>query len=153
MAEEINQVEEPQEIDWQAKYEEMRSHSRDWEKKAKANQSAADELQKLKEQSMSDMEKAEARANEAEKQLAAIKAEQERTESAKRVSNETKVPLELLLFLPDEQSMVEFAKSYEKQTRVQAAPNALNGSQIVAGGENTQSTADVFSEFASQFFK
>ena len=50
MAEELQEVEaqeveaEQAETDWKAKYESMREHMRDWEKKAKANQSAADEL-------------------------------------------------------------------------------------------------------------
>lgn len=38
-----------EETDWEAKYKEALGHSRDWEKKAKANKAAADELQQLKE--------------------------------------------------------------------------------------------------------
>ena len=34
-------------VDWQAKYEAMRQHAREWEKAAKANKGAADELEKL----------------------------------------------------------------------------------------------------------
>ena len=45
-------------IDWEAKYKEALGHSRDWEKKAKANKAAADELEKLKEASMTEQEKA-----------------------------------------------------------------------------------------------
>ena len=41
-------------IDWEAKYKEALGHSRDWEKKAKANKAAADELEKLKESQMSE---------------------------------------------------------------------------------------------------
>ena len=44
-------------IDWEAKYKEALGHSRDWEKKAKANKAAADELEKLKESQMSETEK------------------------------------------------------------------------------------------------
>ena len=38
---------EPEPIDYKAKYEAMKSHSREWERKAKENQGAADELEKL----------------------------------------------------------------------------------------------------------
>mgnify|MGYP004530823957 FL=1 len=35
--------------DWEAKYNEMKQHSREWERKAKANKEAADELASLME--------------------------------------------------------------------------------------------------------
>jgi len=46
-----------QEIDWKA-------HARDWEKKAKANNKAADELEKFKQAAMTDQEKAVAEAEQ-----------------------------------------------------------------------------------------
>lgn len=52
--------------DWQAKYEAMRAHSREWEKKAKENQGAADELEKLREAQATEQEKATNRAEKAE---------------------------------------------------------------------------------------
>ena len=60
-----------EEIDWEAKYKEALGHSRDWEKKAKANKAAADELEKLKESQMSETEKAAKRTQELEAQVAA----------------------------------------------------------------------------------
>ena len=39
----------PPEIDYEAKYREAVAHSREWEKRAKDNKAAADELQQLKE--------------------------------------------------------------------------------------------------------
>ena len=44
--------------DWKAKYEAMREHMREWEKKAKANQEAADKLKQLEEDGKSEVEKA-----------------------------------------------------------------------------------------------
>ncbi len=69
MAEEANenQAAGGEETDWQAKYEAMKSHAREWEKKAKENQGAASELEKLKEEQLSEIEKAQNRAKEAER--------------------------------------------------------------------------------------
>ena len=81
MAEELQEVEaqeveaEQAETDWKAKYESMREHMRDWEKKAKANQSAADELEQLKAAQMTEQEKAIARAEQAEAELATYASE------------------------------------------------------------------------------
>lgn len=57
-------VQEPhgeQSTDWEAKYREAVSHSREWEKRAKDNKAAADELQQLKESQMCEQQKAEAK--------------------------------------------------------------------------------------------
>lgn len=51
--------------DWEAKYRETLAHSREWEKRAKANNGAADELEKLKAASMTEQEKAVAAAEKA----------------------------------------------------------------------------------------
>jgi hypothetical protein len=57
--------------DWEAKYKEVLGHSRDWEKRAKDNKTAADELATLKASQMSDQEKAVADA-EAKGRTAAV---------------------------------------------------------------------------------
>ena len=44
----------------------MKTHSREWERKAKENQGAADELEKLKAENLSELEKAQQRAKAAE---------------------------------------------------------------------------------------
>ena len=76
-----DQVSQESETDWKAKYEAMREHSRDWEKKAKANQSAADELEKLKAAQMTEQDKANARADAAEAELAQLKAEKAKVDA------------------------------------------------------------------------
>lgn len=155
MAEEttITQAEKAESIDWQAKYEEMRGHMRDWEKKAKANQSAADELEKLKSAQMTEQEKERERAEKAESELAALKAEQARTEAAMRIADETGVPLEMLMFCSDEDAMADFAKAYAKETHVSSAPSALGGSRIIKGNDQPKSNGDIFADFAQGFFK
>lgn len=85
--------------DWKAKYEAMRQHSRDWESKAKANQSAADELEKLKADSQTEQEKALARAQKAEAELEKLKADAERAQTVTSIADETAVPAELVQML------------------------------------------------------
>ena len=83
-------------IDWEAKYKEALGHSRDWEKKAKANKAAADELEKLKESQMSETEKAAKRTQELEAQVAAYKAKEQQAEWKAQVSAKTGIPAEAL---------------------------------------------------------
>ncbi len=83
-------------IDSEAKYKEALGHSRDWEKKAKANKAAADELEKLKESQMSETEKAAKRTQELEAQVAAYKAKEQQAEWKTQVSAATGIPAEAL---------------------------------------------------------
>ena len=71
-------------------------HSRDWEKKAKANKAAADELEKLKESQMSETEKAAKRTQELEAQVAAYKAKEQQADWKAQVSAETGVPADVI---------------------------------------------------------
>ena len=149
-----DQASQEPETDWKAKYEEMRTHSRDWEKKAKAYQSAADELEKLKASQMSEQERSNARAEAAEAELQQLKAEIARTDAAMRIANETGVPVEMLMFCADEDAMTEFVKTYEKNTHVSSAPNALGGSRVVrSGSEKPKDNAEIFAEFAQNLMK
>ena len=137
--------------DWQAKYEEMRGHMRDWEKKAKANQSAAEELEKLKAAQMTEQEKEKARADKAESELAALKAEQARTEAAMRISAEKGVPIEMLMFCSDEEAMNQFAKKYAEAAHVQSAPSA-SGTRVIRSGETKPTNGEIFAQFAESLF-
>ena len=130
-------------VDWQAKYEEMRRHSRDWEKQAKANKSAADELEKLKAAQMSEQEKAVARAEKAEAKLAKMEAEAQRAQDAQEVAAEKAVPLQLLEFLPDRETMERFASVYAQTLPETHAAASTSGTRIVAG-ERKPSTRDQF---------
>ena len=85
-----------EETDWEAKYKEALGHSRDWEKKAKANKAAADELQQLKEAQLSEAEKTAKHIKELEAKNAAYEAEKQQNEWKTQVSKETGVPIGLL---------------------------------------------------------
>ncbi len=85
--------------DWKAKYEAMREHSREWERKAKGNQDAADELEKLKAAQMDESEKAVKRAEKAEAELNALKAQAARAEAVSAVADANGVPTEFVAML------------------------------------------------------
>lgn len=155
MADESTKAQEPEQPaeDWQAKYEDMRAHSREWEKKAKANQNAADELEKLKAAQMSEQEKANARAEAAEAELAALKAEKAKVDAATKLASETGVPFEMLMYCKDEDAMQEFAAAYAKETHMSSAPSAAGGSRIVRGDDAPKGTGELFADFAQGFFK
>lgn len=106
------------EPDWKAKYEAMRQHSRDWESKAKANQSAADELEKLEADSQTEQEKALQRAQKAEAELQKLKADAERAKTVSQVATESGIPSEIV-------SMLNGKDSDELQRQVDAIKKSL----------------------------
>lgn len=75
-----DQNETPQDIDWQAKYNDAIRHSREWEKRAKDNKNAAEELEKLKEASMTEQEKAAKHVKELEDKVASYETAKQRAE-------------------------------------------------------------------------
>ena len=106
---------EPPEENWQAKYEAMRQHSRDWEKRARDNEEAAKELEQLKAAQLTEQEKANARAEKAERELEQLKAERKREADAREVAEEKGVPQWILDNLPDREAMEAFADRYAKE--------------------------------------
>ncbi|QTB92104.1 DUF4355 domain-containing protein [Bifidobacterium saguini] len=84
-------------IDWKAKFEAERAHSREWEKRAKDNKAAADELQQLKESQMSEQQKAEARTMKLQKELDQLKAEKQASAWRSQVMTETGLPANLVI--------------------------------------------------------
>ena len=140
----------PTETDWQAKYEEMRGHMREWQKRAQANQGAADELEKLKAAQMTEQEKVIAEKDAALAELAALKSEKERSDAAQRISAETGVPLELLLYCSDEEAMTDFAKKYEKEQPVIHSAASASRSRIVHEGKKTN--GDIFADAVADLF-
>ena len=132
-------------VDWQAKYEAMREHSREWEQRAKANKAAADELEEIKAAQMSEQEKLTARAEAAEKKLAEIEAKQAHEKAAKKIANETGVPVELLEFCTDETAMKNFAKQYGEQN-TPIAPSAA-AARILRGDKAKPSAREQFADF------
>lgn len=140
-----------QATDWQAKYEAMRQHAREWEKAAKANKGAADELEKLKAEQMTEQEKALARAEKAEKQLAELQAEQQRAEAVAEVSKATGVPTELLAFCADRDTMERFAQAYAQTLPETHAAGRTAGSALVNEGTKP-SNADTFARLVKEQF-
>lgn len=91
------------EVNWQEKAQEVLAQSRKWEQRAKENAAAAKKLQELEDASKSELEKAVARAEAAEKQLAEVQLSKLRGD----IALEAGVPADLVDFLTggDEESL------------------------------------------------
>lgn len=139
-AEQPAQAEQPVATDWEAKYRAAIEHSREWERKAKANKGAAEELERLKASQMSDLERAQKEAEDAKARLAKLEAERERAEAVSRVSEATGVPGELLSAdLSTEEGMTAFARAlagYAKRPSAAAIerPGAFDAGATASAG-------------------
>ena len=100
--------------DWESEYRKAVEQSRKWEARAKANSSAAKELDEMKKASMSDADKladAEQRAKAAEDELQALRDAAQRRVDADEVSTATGVPAALLTAdTSTKDGMLAFAK-------------------------------------------
>lgn len=136
---------EPEPTDWESKYKAAMAHSREWEKRAKENQGAADELEKLKADNLSELEKAKSEAQKAKDEAAKLKATQERNEAISKVADAHKVPVEFV-------SMLSGANEDELTEQVKRALEVLPAYPTRTddgGGKNaakTKSKADRFFE-------
>ena len=110
--EQVQEVAEEQEPQGEAKRTDWKAEARKWENLAKKGKAAEEELAKLKEAQMTEQEKANARAEKAEAELAAMKAENERLTAAREYSASQGVPLELLEYIQADQ-MEGFCKAYK----------------------------------------
>lgn len=99
------QGEDKPRTDWKAE-------ARKWENLAKKGKAAEEELARLKEAQMTEQEKANARAEKAEAELAAIKAENERLTMANEYAAKEGVPRDLLEFISADK-MEDFCKAYK----------------------------------------
>ena len=116
-------------------------------------QAKAAKFDEAEEASKSEQEKANARAEAAESELAVLKAEKAKNDAARKLASETGVSFEMLMFCSDEEAMSEFAKTYAKENHVSSAPKANSGSRIVKGGETKKDAKQVFAEFAAENLK
>lgn len=133
--------------DWQAKYEAMRAHSREWEKKARANEDAAGELEKLREAQQAEQEKATKRAERAEAELNELKARAERAETVQAVADEANVPAEVVSMLNGSDAD-ELAKQVERLLKLLPAyPTRTDD-----GGGKAAAKKDNAERFADQLF-
>lgn len=155
MADETNANEtepEKKDVDWKEKYESMRAHSREWERKAKENQKAADELERMREANLTEQQKVEKRAKKAEEELAQLKAEMQRTTDAQEVAASSGVPVALLMHCSDRADMEAFAKEFAEETHVPAA-TAAPASRVLRDDDGAEvATRDTFADLISQAF-
>ncbi|MBT1166733.1 helicase [Bifidobacterium simiarum] len=136
-AQEPHGNDQQQSTDWEAKYREAVSHSREWEKRAKDNKAAADELQQLKESQMSEAQKAEARTARLQKELDRLRAEKQANAWRTQVAEETGLPAGLIVG-DSLESMQAHAKAINEyvagRTRPQVhAPGESNAQETPSG--------------------
>nr|DAV64849.1 MAG TPA: Major head protein [Bacteriophage sp.] len=137
-----------QHTDWEAKYRDAISHSREWESRAKANKAAADELEALKQSQLSETEKLTHRAEKAEKALADLQALQQRTAWKDAASEKYGVPASLLSG-DTEEAIEENAKALKAWHDPKPDPKAPNAQGIPnmgsePSGEPKESNAQSF---------
>lgn len=139
-------VEQPQgsETDWKAE-------ARKWEKFAKENKAAKEELDALKAAQMSEQEKLVKRAEDAERQLAAANAAIQHSKDVAEVAAESGVPASLLEFCADRDAMEKFAEQFNgSQQPVHAAATAP-ASRIARDVDTKRTNADVFADMLADF--
>lgn len=110
------------ETDWKAQ-------ARKWEKRAKENSAAADELAKLKESQTTELERAQARASKAEKALKTLQEKAEHEKLKEQIAQELKVPANLILD-SDEEGMRAWAKSLAEFAKPRVGATVPKNSQF-----------------------
>lgn len=139
---------EPEPVDWEAKYKEAIAHSRDWEKKAKANNKAAAELEELKKSQMTELERATAERDEYKALADSLTAEKERASWVSDVSKETNVPADLLAMISAEnkEELLDKAKSLSDRF----ATNSGTVPVVLGDGQHAQESQGIS---ANDFFR
>lgn len=138
--------EHPKETDWKAE-------ARKWEARAKKSANAELELEALKQAQMTEQEKLKAKADKAEAELAAIKAEQQRITDARELSQRDGVPVELLEFCTDREAMVRFANVYKSVAPAVHSAAPATPPRVVTSGDVKPSEGDIFAEAVRGLFK
>ena len=132
--------------DLQAKYENAIKHSREWEKRAKANKNAVEELEKLKTQ-QEQLEQRAAQADKLQAQIDEMKATLEMRVLKNKISEETRIPADLI---PDgsEKAMRAYV---DKFTAWQKSQPKLPTSDQSTTPKHSQKDADMRSMLSSLF--
>lgn len=140
--EQAQPTEEKHETDWKAE-------ARKWEKRAKENKDAADELAQLKESQMTELEKAHAAADQAKAEAEALKAEKAKSDAAIKINASTGIPTEILMYCADPDEIEAFAKALQEWTDKDGSPahvgSTTGKSRIVRPGAKL-TNADVFAQ-------
>lgn len=143
-------------VDWEAKYNEMKQHSREWERKAKANKDAAEELAALKEAQMSEQEKLQQQLADAIARADALQAEKDKKQWISEVSTETGVPSDLLELISasDRDDLMSKAEklSDKYSTKEQPTVPVVLGDGKHAEIKQTGSAKDDFAQFMKNAF-
>lgn len=126
--------------DWKAE-------ARKWEGYAKKNAKAAEELEKLKREQMTELERAQADAEAAKAEAARLTAEKAMSDKALAISDAQGIPASMLMHCASVEHMEAFAEEWKEFHKQQAptfaAPTAPQ-SRIVLGGEQRLSHGDIF---------
>lgn len=141
-------VEEPQgtdTTDWKAE-------ARKWEKYAKENKAAKDELDALKAAQMTEHEKLVKRAEDAEKALAEATARIQHANDVAEIAAQSGVPTYILDVCSSREAMESLVEKFKADmSQVHSAPQAPK-SRIVGGDTVKLTNGDVFAELAEQLF-
>ena len=105
-------------------------------------------MAKLKEAQMTELEKANARAEKAEAELAAKNAEAERLQAARELASKNSVPVELLEFCANVDDMEAFCKAYHSTQ--QPIHAAASGTPFIPKGGAKQDPRSAFVAFAKE---
>ena len=132
--------------DYRALYEQALAQSRKWEGRAKANKEKAAKWDAYEQEGMSEAEKLAQRAEQAEAELARLRAEEQRRADAAEVSRDTGVPASLLLYCDDREHMEAFAQEYQGEAKVPAAPQGPQSRIVRDDGGAKRTNADRFAE-------
>ena len=145
-----------QPVDWEAKYNELKKHSREWEKLAKQRKGAADELAALKESQMSESEKLQKQLADATARADALQAEKDRAEWVNEVSKSTGVPADVLSLISasDRDDLMSKAEGLKDRfsTSTNATVPVVLGDGKHADIKETGSAKDDFSRFMKTAF-
>ena len=145
-----------QPVDWEAKYNELKKHSREWEKLAKQRKGAADELAALKESQMSESEKLQKQLVYATARADALQAEKDRAEWVNEVSKSTGVPADVLSLISASDRDDLMGKAEGLKDRFSTSTNAtvpvVLGDGKHADIKETGSAKDDFSRFMKTAF-
>ena len=149
-----SQAPEP-EVDYKAKYEQMRAHSREWEKKARANESAAAELEKLRASQMSDLERVQKQYEDEKRRADALEAERDRAAWVADVSRETGVPADLLKLVAadSKEDLAEKAASLAERYGEKAAGKPQTVPVVLGDGRHADGAAPAGDFIREQFLR
>lgn len=140
--------------DWRAKYEDAIRHSREWEKRSKANAAAAKELDELKTANLSESQKMEKTIAELKAENAAMKLAEQKREWVVDVERKTGVPADVLAGAAatslDELSA--FADSIKAHFKTDAAPVVPTAGKTAPNPAPAQGAAADFAAFMNSNF-